>query len=222
LRSAAATEGLRIAAEAGLAEMSLYVSRQGPAEAFARAMGMAYKSSLWRFELPPDTAVAAPAFPREVACRSFGEWLAIERYVSLMNACFADHASPLWWTAEQIAYVHAQSGFDPADVLLVASADRPDEPVGFARTTLMPPDASGRPVGEVRAIGLLPAWRGRGLGRELLRWSIAHLRSKGAGIVVLSVEAENDRAVELYRRHGFEPVVEWPHWTIPVGDSGSR
>jgi mycothiol synthase len=215
-------EGLRLAAEAGLTELSLFVPRQDSAEGFARAMGMAYKSSLWRFELPSGTEVAGPAFPPDVAGRAFGEWLSIERYVALMNACFADHASPLWWTAEQIAYAHSQPGFDPRDVLLVAAAERPDEPVGFARTTLMSPDAAGRPSGEVRAIGLLPAWRGRGLGRELLRWSVAHLRSKSAGVVVLSVEAENDRAVELYLRHGFEPLVEWPHWTLPVGAARSR
>jgi mycothiol synthase len=213
--------GLRLAGEAGLAELRLFVPKQGAGEPFARAMGMVCKSSLWRFELAPDTEVAEPAFPPDVAGRAFGDWFSVERYVSLMNACFADHASSLWWTPGQIVYAHSQPGFDPRDVLLVAVSDRPDEPVGFARTTLMPPDASGRPVGEVRAIGLLPAWRGRGLGRELLRWSVAHLRSKGAGVVVLSVEAENDRAVELYRRHGFKPVVEWPHWTLPVGNAGS-
>jgi mycothiol synthase len=209
-------EAGRLAKEAGLAELSLFVPHVGPAEAFARAMGMAYKSSLWRFELAPGAEVPGPSFPPAVTPRTFGDWLPVGRYVSLMNACFADHASPLWWTAEQIAYVHAQPGFDPADVLLVAPSDRADEPIGFARTTLMPSDEPGRPTGEVRAIGLLPEWRGRGLGRELLRWSVEHLRARAAGTVVLSVEAENDRAVELYRRHGFAPVVEWPHWTTPV------
>jgi hypothetical protein len=36
------------------------------------------------------------------------------------------------------------------------------------------------------------------------------------GVAVAVVEAENELALGLYRRTGFEPVVEWPHWTRPV------
>jgi ribosomal protein S18 acetylase RimI-like enzyme len=63
-------------------------------------------------------------------------------------------------------------------------------------------------------VGVLPAWRGRGLGRELLRWSVEYLRGRGAGLIELSVEAANDRATELYRKHGFVPTIEWPHWAL--------
>ena len=77
-------------------------------------------------------------------------------------------------------------------------------------------EGDAAPVGEIRILGVLPEWRGRGLGRELLRWGVAHLRSGGAGLIQLSVEAENELALGLYRRTGFEPTVEWPHWTRPV------
>jgi ribosomal protein S18 acetylase RimI-like enzyme len=63
---------------------------------------------------------------------------------------------------------------------------------------------------------VLPAWRGRGLGRELLRWGVTELRGRGAGPIELSVEAQNERATGLYRAHGFEPAIEWPHWVLPV------
>ena len=67
-------------------------------------------------------------------------------------------------------------------------------------------------------IGVLPGHRGRGLGRELLRWGVLHLRARGAGPVQLAVEALNDRALDLYRRHGFRASVEWPHWGLAVPD----
>ncbi len=35
------------------------------------------------------------------------------------------------------------------------------------------------PYGEVKLIGVLPAWRGRGLGRALLRWGVRHLQGRG-------------------------------------------
>jgi ribosomal protein S18 acetylase RimI-like enzyme len=45
---------------------------------------------------------------------------------------------------------------------------------------------------------------------------VAQLRARGASRIQLSVEAENDLALGLYRRAGFEPLVEWPHWSRPV------
>ena len=67
-------------------------------------------------------------------------------------------------------------------------------------------------------VGVIPAWRRRGLGRELLRWGITTLRGRGrgAGPIMLSVEAANDSATALYRDHGFEPSIEWPHWVMPT------
>jgi len=143
--------------------------------------------------------------------------------VELLNACFADHPSPLSWTLAQVEYGHSRPDFDPSTILLLAPADSPDEPIAFVRTALGPPEeADAAPAGEVRLVGVLPQWRGRGLGRELLRWGVAQLRARGAGLVKLSVEAENEVALGLYRRTGFEPAVEWPHWTRPVAAPSGR
>jgi ribosomal protein S18 acetylase RimI-like enzyme len=40
------------------------------------------------------------------------------------------------------------------------------------------------------------------------------MRARGADRIELAVEALNERALGLYRRTGFEPKVEWPHWII--------
>jgi len=105
--------------------------------------------------------------------------------------------------------------FDPDGIRFVARAEAPGVPVAFAKTELRPDD-DGRPVGWIGQIGVLPAHRGVGLGRWLLRWGVAYLRGRGAGAVELAVEAANDRALGLYLRNGFEPAVEWPHWVLPV------
>ena len=224
--------GLEIAASAGLAEILLYVPTTTASLAFARAMGMAYRSSLWRFGLAAGSNLPAPEWPADVAVRPLGDWLPLPRYVDLLNTSFADHPSPISWTIEEIERHHARPDYDPTTTMLVAPIERPDDPIAFARIALGPaeddtdgedgedgedgaPDAL--PVGDVRLIGVLPDWRGRGLGRELLRWAVAELRLRGAGRIQLSVEAENERALGLYRRAGFEPLVEWPHWVRPVG-----
>jgi mycothiol synthase len=210
--------GLDLAAKAGWGEIRLYVPQAGGGQAFAEAMGMTYRSSMWRLDLAPTLVVPEPALPTGFAARAFGDWLPLARLVDLLNACFAHHPSPASWTVGQLQYAHSRPDFDPSAVLLVSPADRLEDPVAFVRTALGPAeDGDEAPVGEIRLVGVLPQWRGRGLGRELLRWGVAQLRSGGAGRVKLSVEAENELALGLYRRTGFEPVVEWPNWTKPVG-----
>jgi mycothiol synthase len=209
--------GQRQAAAEGLSELILYVPEAGPGRDFAVATGMKYRSSLWRMDLPAATAVPAPAFPADFVTRAHGDWLPLPKYVALLNDAFASHPTPVSWTVDAIAHAQAQPGFDPSTSLLVCPAETPDDPVGFARAVLGPPEEGvAGPVGEVRVIGVLPAWRGRGLGRELLRWGVAHVREQGAVLVKLAVEAENELALALYERNGFERAIEWPHWVISV------
>ena len=208
---------LELAAKAAEDEIRLFVPSSGPAQEFARAMGMVYRSSMWRLILPARVPVPAPVLPAGVVGRSFGDWLPLARYVDLLNTSFANHPGPISWTLGQIEYGHSRPDFDPTSILLVSPVSCPEEPVAFVRTALGPPEGDDpAPVGEVRIVGVMPDWRGRGLGRELLRWGVADLRNRGAGPIQLSVEAENELALGLYRRTGFEPVVEWPHWTHPV------
>ena len=182
--------------------------------AFAEAMGFHYHSSLWLFELPPGVPVEPPAFPAGYASRELRPDDDLGPYVALMTATFADHPTPISWTVDIVAHVHGLPGFRHDGVRVVTVDGRPDELVGFSRAEVW--QEAGRSVGWINQIGVLPAHRGRGLGRELLRWGIAYLRDAGAGPVQLAVEALNDRALELYRRHGFEPRVEWPHWALSI------
>jgi ribosomal protein S18 acetylase RimI-like enzyme len=75
---------------------------------------------------------------------------------------------------------------------------------------LSPPGSHG----ELRIVGRVPAYRGRGLGPRLVAEGLRLLREGGAGDVDLVVEAENDRALALYRRFGFEVVSKTPVLTL--------
>jgi RimJ/RimL family protein N-acetyltransferase len=52
-------------------------------------------------------------------------------------------------------------------------------------------------------MGLLPAHRGRGLGRQLLSACLDKAMSNGITRVELEVRADNERAIKLYERMGF-------------------
>jgi putative acetyltransferase len=53
-------------------------------------------------------------------------------------------------------------------------------------------------------MGLLPAWRGQGLGRRLLLACIHKARAQGITRVTLQARADNAAAIALYRAVGFE------------------
>jgi ribosomal protein S18 acetylase RimI-like enzyme len=61
----------------------------------------------------------------------------------------------------------------------------------------------GPGVGAIQNLGVLPAWRGRGLGQALLLLALHGFAQAGLGRGQLEVTAHNDAAVRLYRRLGF-------------------
>lgn len=204
----------------GKDRLDLHVPTTMPGSvAFATAMGMGYRSSLWQFELSAGGATLVPAasFPDDVVVRRWDDAIDtdFEAWTAFMQATFEGHPTTVTWTAAVVQHVHDGPGFDASGILLVADRAAPERLVAFTRIETEPEEHGL--LGEVSLIGVLPAWRGRGLGRELLRWGVTDLRARGAGRIVLAVEAANERATGLYRAHGFVPIIEWPHWELPLG-----
>ena len=57
---------------------------------------------------------------------------------------------------------------------------------------------------EVVYLGVVPAFRGRGIGRAMLRRAAAAARAEGRSALTLAVDARNHYAVSLYEKAGFE------------------
>ena len=182
---------------------------------FAAAVGAAYHSSQWLMRLAAERPVPGPTFADDLVVRPMEPGADDERFVDMANESFADHPSPIRLSVAELRHAHSRPEFDPRTVLVVAEAAAPERLIGFSRIDRYDDDR-GRPVGEIRILGVRPEARGRGIGRELLRWSITELRARGAGDVVLTVEGANDRALGLYERTGFVAEVEWPHWMLPI------
>ena len=56
---------------------------------------------------------------------------------------------------------------------------------------------------EIDDLTVHPQYRGRGYGRTLLAWAIAHIREETDAPVTLHVAAWNQTAVQLYQQCGF-------------------
>lgn len=180
--------------------------------AFLQAIGFQYDHSSWRFVLDPTRVAPLPELPDDIKLMSYRD-VDVLPYIDLINTSFLDHPTPIRVTLEQIEHVHAQASFDPAAIAILCNGV--GEMIGFCVTGYDP--AEDPPVGSIRLVGVLRAYRGRGLGRWLLLWGIEHLNSKGIETVELSVDAENENAVGLYHSVGFDSVEEWPQWVQMPG-----
>jgi len=77
------------------------------------------------------------------------------------------------------------------------------EKIGFFVLSLGYSPEHGGTDGFIDDIFILPAHRGRGLGRPALDLAIEKSREHGIRVLLLEVEAANDRAYHLYTSIGF-------------------
>jgi ribosomal-protein-alanine N-acetyltransferase len=71
---------------------------------------------------------------------------------------------------------------------------------GFAISRLAADEA------EILTIAVDSAWRGRGVGRDLLREHLSRATLSGARAMFLEVDQDNAAAIALYNRYGFRKV----------------
>jgi ribosomal protein S18 acetylase RimI-like enzyme len=87
---------------------------------------------------------------------------------------------------------------------------------GAGRSSSDQASGTGR-EGWVEAIGVLPAWRGRGIASALLAHSLRLFQAEGLPLAGLDVDAENPTgAVRLYQKHGFQIARETIHFGKPL------
>ncbi len=70
----------------------------------------------------------------------------------------------------------------------------------------------GGPRAWISNLTTLPAWRGRGVARQMLAAGLDSLRARGAGSVTLGVDAGTEAALALYRAAGFEVISALQVW----------
>ncbi|MBU3158810.1 GNAT family N-acetyltransferase [Clostridium frigoris] len=68
--------------------------------------------------------------------------------------------------------------------------------------------------GFIYGLGVLPAFRGKGYGREILLATLDILKEKGADNIFLEVATQNKNAIGLYESCGFEEISVMDYYVI--------
>jgi mycothiol synthase len=188
-------------------------------QAFLRATGFTFHSAVHDMDLPPEVIVPAPSVPDGFAARPFDRERDADAWPTAFNEAFAAHPTPLRLDPLDLRRWLADPGFRDDDTILLE--DEAGAIAGFVST-----DPRYRPDGSIVgraalwAIGVVPAYRGRGLGRALLRLGTAWLRALGVDTVTLSVSAANPNALSLYQAAGFVQTGQRDRWALPVERGG--
>jgi ribosomal protein S18 acetylase RimI-like enzyme len=68
----------------------------------------------------------------------------------------------------------------------------------------------------IRAVGIIPEWRGRGYGRQLLAAMVQKLLADGFQHFSLDVATDNRNALSLYQSCGFRETNIYDYYTVPL------
>ena len=96
----------------------------------------------------------------------------------------------------------------PSDYYYLAHLD--GTPIGSIRASIVGNDVS------LYGFGVLPAYRGRGLGREILSRMVETLLAANYDRIGLEVETENRNALGLYLSCGFRVVTTYGYYQLEL------
>jgi mycothiol synthase len=135
----------------------------------------------------------APVWPAGIAVRSLDPERELDAFHAAVSESFAEHwGGPR--TRERLRAAVEQEDFDPTLWFLAVDGREIAGTVECLRR-------GGS--GYVRYLGVREPWRGRGLGRALLRHGLRELYGRGLRRVALGVDANNaSGAVRLYEGEG--------------------
>jgi ribosomal-protein-alanine N-acetyltransferase len=131
--------------------------------------------------------------PGSLATVEPATWRDLNQLRNIEKVCFPQDAWPLWdligvLTLPNVVRLKAVTG---------------DRMVGFIAGDLRP----SQHLAWIATVGVLPEYRGRGIGEALIRACEEQLDTP---TVRLSVRLSNEGAVRLYQRLGYQRVGIWP------------
>ncbi len=217
------TEMLEHAADGEGGELRAWSHGENPAaEALLRRAGFAPIRALYRMALDPALLpgdgrdpLALPV-PDGLELRAFDPANPADAaaWVRANAAAFAHHPEQGRITEADFALMREEPWFDADDLLLLAEAGGTEVAGSSWIKTVREPEGT---LTELYAVGVRPEQAGRGLGGLLLDATLARMAQHAPNRVSLYVDGDNEGAIGLYERAGFEVDQRSTQWLRIAG-----
>lgn len=184
----------------GYADALLVSERaSAPGIAFLQAIAAPYRFSEFRLERSGATSTPDSGTPADLRVRRA---TADDRtlLIDLLSRSFSDRTD--------VATQNVDDGLRETDRHF-AVAELRGMPIGIVRV------GAWAGIGDITALGVIPEYRGRGLGRALLTWSVGYLAEQGHTRIALEVATDNANALGLYQSCGFAVTNEFAYHGFP-------
>ena len=176
------------------------------ARALARSRSLSPTRELVYMTAGLDSRAAIPQVPAGITLTTFTEadasdWLAVNA------AAFADHPEQGRLTHADLQERLSQPWFDPRVFWL--ARDESGELLGY----MWVKREAGADTAEIYVLGVSPAAQGRGVGKFLTEYALAHMATLGVKTMDLYVEGDNTPALATYTRYGFTRAITHVQYT---------
>lgn len=122
--------------------------------------------------------------------------------IELNNRSFGNHPEQGNWDLKIFKQRQRQPWFDPEGLLLY----REDGNLGgFCWIKIDDFLLQKHSMGEIYILGIDPKFQGKGIGKIMMKAGLNWLKQQGVSIATLYVDADNKRAIALYKSLGFAP-----------------
>lgn len=158
-----------------------------------------------RYRMQMDLLASLPPVPNLPMDFAWIPWEArlLDAHVDVKYQCFRDDLDGVVFPnlsnrigcTRLMHEISTRPGFRPESTWLIAHGDR------YVATVQGISDRSG--TGGIQNLGVIPAYRGRGLGKAILLQALHGFRRFGLARTTLEVTATNDTAIQMYRQVGY-------------------
>ena len=176
-------------------------SRRSASEPLETAMAITYYKR-FRMEIDLETDQANPVLPASYHWVKWDDSLidlhAEVKYLSFrdeIDSCVFPCLGDRQGCQRLMREIRRKPGFLPEATWMIACAE------GYVGTIQGVLDRG--PIGAIQNVGVIPSYRGQGLGRCLVQQALNGFRAANLARAYLEVTAENSGAVQLYRQVGF-------------------
>jgi mycothiol synthase len=159
---------------------------------------------IWRYSwvLEKDTtSFTAAEFPAGYMIKTMEEGKDEQAWCDIVNEAFAAMHGHTHLSPQKIAYWKKSAEFIDGGLKMLWHNDKPVGTIAMIKET-----ENGENVIFIEAVAILNSYQGRGLGKNLLRYAVEFTNKNGFKKIMLSVNAENESAAELYLKEGFKKI----------------